>query len=353
MSRQRLGEFDIMRGLAIIIILFHHLSDYGLNYYDLHNFGINLNLSLLNVLNTYFGLGLFVYISGVLLQRNYHDLSGWRQVGTFIKKRFIRIFPLYYIALAIFIKLMAVSNTKLILMHVLGLQAILASYHYRPLLTLWYIGLVAVYYGFFILIKRAEGNKLRLFITLLIFPLLLLIWRGKEGMGDIRLFLYYPVFLSGLYGDKYLARIRNDYKKTAGLAIFFFLSVYSYVLYMYRSSLVVHSIGQLGAFLLISCIASCIMISFAWLVRLISSKGAGISKYFKILSYSSYCIYLFHRPVWWALLKMDYPADPMSRLFYLGLIGIPLIILISYTIQKAYDWAYRKAPWGWSTLQTQ
>ena len=333
MARQRLKELDIMRGLAIIIIIFHHLPYVSLNYYDLRNFGINLDLSFLNDLNAYFGLGLFIYISGVLLQGNYHDLSNCRQVRSFAKKRFFRIFPLYYIALAIFMKMLAVTDTRLILTHALGLQLVLASYYYRPLLTLWYIGLITIYYGLFVLIKRAEGNNLQLFITLLGFPLLLIILGVKESVGDIRLLQYYPVFLLGLFGDKIFPHIRQDYKKTAGLAILFFSSVCLYALYIYQSRMVLLSTGGLGAFLL----TSCITISFAWLVRLLSLKGAGVSKYFKILSYSSYCIYLFHRPIWWALLKMDYPADPMMRLAYLGLIGIPVTILISYAIQKTYD----------------
>ncbi len=87
MDRQRLEELDIMRGLAILIILFHHLPDYGFNFFDLRNFGIGLDLSFLNGLNTYFGLGLFIYVSGVLLQHNYRGLSGGG-VSSFLKKGF-------------------------------------------------------------------------------------------------------------------------------------------------------------------------------------------------------------------------------------------------------------------------
>ena len=352
MARKRLAEFDIMRGLAIAIILFHHLPDYGLNFYNLNNFGINLDLSMLNELNTFFGLGLFVYISGVLLQKGYPSLAGRQQTSSFFKKRFIRIFPLYYISLAIFVKIMPAAGPKLILMHLLGLQLILASFHYRPMLTLWFIGLITIYYIFFVLAKKAEGNNLRLFATLLAFPLLLLIWRGTENMGDLRLFIYYPVFLAGLYGDSIFERIRQDYRLAAGLAIFFFLSIYLYAAYMSRAGLLAHLIGGLGAFLVMSCIISCIMISFVWLVRSISSRAANISKYFKALSYSSYCIYLFHRQIWWSLLKINYPENPVNRLFYLALVGIPAIILISYAIQRAYDSASRKVT-EWRALPSQ
>ncbi len=327
-------EFDIMRGLAILIILFHHLPDYGFNFFDLNNFGIGLDLSFLNGLNTYFGLGLFIYVSGVLLQHNYQGLSGGGQglsggVFTFLKKRFFRIFPLYYISLALFIAMMSVTSIRTILVQALGLQLIFATPGHAPMLTLWFIGLITVYYGLFVLIKRAEGKGLRFFLTLAVFPMLLIIMSIAWGAGDPRLFLYYPVFLIGIYGDRCLSGI-NNYKRAAALAVLMLASIY---LSVYQSKIVLSWGGILGIVL----VMNCIMVSFTWLVRLISRRAITLSKYFKALSYSSYCIYLFHRPVWWTLLRLENPYDPETRLLYLAFVGVPVIILLAYAIQKGYD----------------
>jgi peptidoglycan/LPS O-acetylase OafA/YrhL len=60
-------EFNVMRALGIFIILAHHLPDYCFNYYNLSYLGINIDISLLNDLNRYFALGIFIFISGYLL----------------------------------------------------------------------------------------------------------------------------------------------------------------------------------------------------------------------------------------------------------------------------------------------
>jgi surface polysaccharide O-acyltransferase-like enzyme len=56
------------------------------------------------------------------------------------------------------------------------------------------------------------------------------------------------------------------------------------------------------------------------------------------LSYSSYCMYLFHRPVYIFLKKMYFPFDSLSQLFYLLFFCVPFIILLSYIIQYSYDY---------------
>ncbi len=211
----------------------------------------------------------------------------------------------------------------------LGLQLIFATPGHAPMLTLWFIGLITVYYGLFVLIKRAEGNGLRFFLAVAGFPMLLIIMSIAWGAGDPRLFLYYPIFLMGIYGDRYLPAV-NNYKRAAALAVLMLVSIY---LAVFQSRLIMYWAGVAGSILVINCV----MVSFTWLVRLMSVKGIKLSKYFKALSYSSYCIYLFHRPVWWALLRLENPYDPGTRLLYLAFAGVPVIILLSYAIQKGYD----------------
>jgi len=49
----RLFIFDLMRALAIFIILFHHLPQYSGNFYNFNFIGIHIDLSPVNGLNRY------------------------------------------------------------------------------------------------------------------------------------------------------------------------------------------------------------------------------------------------------------------------------------------------------------
>ncbi len=101
--KNKLVVLDWMRAVAILVILFHHLPGYTFNYYNLNNFGTPLDLSIINVFNRYIGLSLFVFTSGYLLNLRKNHSFGLDETKKFIFKRWIRIFPLYLIALVAFI----------------------------------------------------------------------------------------------------------------------------------------------------------------------------------------------------------------------------------------------------------
>jgi hypothetical protein len=64
------------------------------------------------------------------------------------------------------------------------------------------------------------------------------------------------------------------------------------------------------------------------------------------MSVATYCSYLFHRPIWSVAVKLPVwdsidtfqtPVSTYVQLSYLVGIGIPVIILIGYSIQTSYD----------------
>ncbi|MFZ3136294.1 MAG: acyltransferase family protein [Thermodesulfovibrionales bacterium] len=149
-----MNEFNVMRSAAILFILFHHLPDYSFNYFDMKFIGINCDLTYLRDLYKYFGLGIFVYISGYLLNHNYVDLSSWKNIITFVRNKTIRIIPLYLLALLLYIKLYVKLNLISFFAHVMGLQIILSSPLIDPMITLWYVGLIMAYYAVFVIINK-------------------------------------------------------------------------------------------------------------------------------------------------------------------------------------------------------
>jgi peptidoglycan/LPS O-acetylase OafA/YrhL len=73
-----------------------------------------------------------------------------------------------------------------------------------------------------------------------------------------------------------------------------------------------------------------------------------------IISYSSFCMYLFHRPVYVLLTWLYYPDGDIPQLLYLYLICMPVIIIFSYYEQKLYDQIIKKlAKYKVSNVATQ
>jgi peptidoglycan/LPS O-acetylase OafA/YrhL len=70
-----------------------------------------------------------------------------------------------------------------------------------------------------------------------------------------------------------------------------------------------------------------------------------IAKFFEIFSYSSFCIFLLHRPIW-SIMAVIYPEvstskplslEPILQYLYIVFLGVPIIVLCSYLIQSNYN----------------
>ncbi|MGD1895593.1 MAG: hypothetical protein ACFB16_01430 [Phormidesmis sp.] len=53
---------------------------------------------------------------------------------------------------------------------------------------------------------------------------------------------------------------------------------------------------------------------------------------------ASYCVFLFHRPIWTALAQLWNQPSYLQSIFILGF-GIPLIFVVSYWAQTFYSQA--------------
>jgi peptidoglycan/LPS O-acetylase OafA/YrhL len=336
-----MDEFNVMRSAAILFILFHHLPDYSVNFFNLKFIGINYDLTYLRDLYRYFGLGIFVYISGYLLNHNYVDLSGWKNINIFFRNKIMRIIPLYLLALLIYIKLYMKLNLISFFAHVLGLQIIFSSPLIDPMVTLWYVGLIMAYYAVFCVIKYGT-DIFRSILIITIIPIIALILKITINVVDKRFLEYYLVFIVGIYSVRLLKIIRNKIALTVWTSLLF-IFIYFYVVYVYP---VITGDNKPPLFSLISAealvLTNLIMISFAWVMHSICMKISKCKSLFFVISFSSYCMYLFHRPFWWLMLWLYKPDGDIERGIYLGIIGIPLLILLSYLLQNTYDIIIRR-----------
>ncbi|MHA2269768.1 MAG: acyltransferase family protein [Promethearchaeota archaeon] len=104
MSNQKLPEIDMLRiiSILIVVILIHLPLSYAYNFYlDLDQFGVFL----VNNVGIFVSMGSFVFVSGFGLYLNpkNRNLNSSNKILTFLKKRFLRIFPLYWIAIILFL----------------------------------------------------------------------------------------------------------------------------------------------------------------------------------------------------------------------------------------------------------
>jgi len=349
MYEERLYELDILRVLGTFIIVFHHLPDYVGNFYNFNYFGIPINLSYINVLNTYFGLGIFVFVSGFVL---YHTCPKIDSILSFLKKRVVRIFPLYLVAIALFaltLRRLSLSET---LIHILGLQILLAPKFVVPMPTLWFVGLIVTLYSFYAFLARYARDSLGIVsFSLVVFGLFYLI-RHFLLIVEYRFFLYFFIFLAGIICRR--ARLFSRYDFGAShIFIAVLISFASVVVFRsFHEGPIYECGGVTEAFISQASIAeiftvstavdtmmlTVIFIAFTLAKKLKKCLNKTVTRFLSSVSFSSYGIYLFHRPILDVITKASrflFPHHSYWRLFSGVMFGLPLVFALSYIAQAS------------------
>lgn len=342
---KRWYELDILRVLGTFIIVFHHLPDYTLDFYNLNYFGILLKLSYINVLNTYFGLGIFVFVSGFLLYHTYPKIDN---VSSFLKKRAVRIFPLYLVALALFTLTLRKLSWSEALIHILGLQILLAPRFVAPMPTLWFIGLIVIFYLFYAFLSKYTRSWLGMVsFSLIVFGLFCII-RCALNIVEYRFFAYTSIFLAGII----CCRAKLFYHYDFGIAhVFTAALILCISAFVFRYSRhgpltgevteVLVSQATLAEILMTSISSNVMMLSFIF-ISFVAAKSIKrclnrtAIRSLSFVSFSSYCVYLFHRPILDVMAKAFvflFPDHSYWKLFSLMALGLPLILILSYAAQ--------------------
>ncbi len=179
---ERLQFLDVLRVLAVGYIIVHHLNNYT----------SRLFAGPLDTAVTYISLGTVVYVSGFLLAHRYGALDSLSAVRRFVTRRFLRIYPLYLLALVLF------AFCSLLPYRSLPRDALLLNMLWgTPVATLWFVELICLYYLLLPLIAFRAGLQGLLLRGSLIGAVLLGIhvcW----GVLEVRLALYWPVFFLGV-----------------------------------------------------------------------------------------------------------------------------------------------------------
>lgn len=340
------------------------------------------------------GLGLFIFMSGYLLYYNNHSIQSFQNILSFYKKRVLRIFPLYWAALAVFMLVFYIFAPNLdsgfvfpnaenvfafsnMLVHILGLQIFLAPTYASPMLTLYFIGLIIIFYALYpFIIMFSKSSKHLILISSLLFLGFLLI-SLTFNIIDPRFFMFFPIFMFGVLTCKH-----NMFEKSGEIIkkpfVQVLLAVFPIILVLIivlesrtvlfldpKVSLTVESIGsgKIESLMLISMLTSVsnsLGLNYDVLKFIIDSLLLNIfvfmfctfeyrlamqfinvnfssswSSFFTYIATSSYCVYLFHRPflaLWNA--GTNFIGNPILRDAIIILVALPFLFFISYHLQR-------------------
>jgi len=348
-TRQRLIELDILRALGIVCVLAGHALDYvpaapwARSQYAL----------------TTLGVGLFTFVSGFALAYSSAGAAPTPSMR-FLKQRLGRIYPLYIPALLIFValfyylKLSPRLHFKPVIpnlaAHLFSMQALLSPL-VTPSFTLWFIGMIVPFYVFFMLIVRCKTAR-QAALTIILIPVLLLMARFVFGIVDVRILLYYPVFIAGILLSRLgvLSSRRLDYRLALlGLAV----SALAYVAFqnLGMTKVLDESCGrnQIIACAPDAAIILTYMLSAIVFLLWISSRWTRhmpdpVRQAILFVSFSSYAVYLYHRPLLltfgWLTTLMTFGVAGRTVL----LVGLMILLFpIGYGLQNLQDRLQSKA----------
>jgi peptidoglycan/LPS O-acetylase OafA/YrhL len=386
--KNKIIAFDFLRALAIAMIIPAHLSNFlSFTYVKLALYAVDPYVANM-------GLGLFIFMSGYLVYYNNYSINSFQSVLSFYKKRLLRIFPLYWAALAAFTLVFYIFAPKLnsgfvfpnaehvfsfnnLIMHILGLQIFLAPAYASPMLTLYFVGLIIVFYTIYpFIIMLSKNSKQLLLYSSLVFLGFLLISR-TFNIIDHRFFMFFPIFVFGVLTCK-----ESLFEKSTTMLqkipfVQLLLAVFPAILVLVivlgsrttllldpKVSFTINSTGSgtIGSSMMVSMLNSmanslglgyvtlkfvidtvllnvfvimfCVL-EYKFAMRFIDNKfSSSLSSAFTYIATASYCIYLFHRPflaLWNS--GTHFISNPILHDVILIFVALPILLFISYRLQ--------------------
>lgn len=329
----KLAEFEILRAICIIFLMFVH-SD----VFSLVVFGIKLE-----PIGPYMGafmLGSFFFMAGYFTEHSRRH--GEKPFFAYIWSKFIRLFPPYWLALALFMTVLRFSLKRFdFFIYVLDLQFIFSPTYIKALLTLWYLSVVFAYYVIFGVFLSRPSFDLIIW-SMIVFSVSYLL-SHLYGLFDDRFFEYYFVFLTGVLLARHDKFREGIFYAPAALQILIGLT-----------GAILFGIFEFGDYRVRTWpyLLSSNLFILSWIVlalRLFRINGLNLSIWGPI-SYGSFFAYLFHRPIWEIMFAViRFPWDIYGG-WYRLIPGSIFVFVICYYLQMGYDFLLRKVAKLWKQM---
>ena len=268
-------------------------------------------------------LSTFVFISGYFIGKSGLVMEK-QKLMAFYLNRFLRIYPLYLLSIISFMYLgLSDFNTSI-------KALLMLSMFVKPAPpTLWFITMLMTFYALspFLILACKNIKALHLIYIYLLFSFFLMVYWYFTRLLDIRIIMYLPSFVFGLFIAINKNNTVNEKYLYPALIVGVLISFLTDTPSKTANSIFATLKATIAAYFLFK------------LFRQISIKNQKISRIIILVSYSSYCMYLFHRPIYLFLKELYFPDSIFLQLIYLTIFCLPCIGLFSYIMQKIYDTA--------------
>jgi peptidoglycan/LPS O-acetylase OafA/YrhL len=203
-----LPVLDELKGWAMVLVIAYHAS------------GV---LEISNWLHGEVGVDLFLMISGFTLVHTARSMP-WRQ---FLRRRLLRIFPSYWVALVLFVVLSAVCfevqrSADNLIVHALGIHAFYSFQYFADINdSFWFISLIIAAYGVFLAVRgRLADIGWILGLGLLLFTATCAIYLQLNASGAIgHLGIRIPSFFAGLIAGQVAGGTPTELRFSPTLAV--------------------------------------------------------------------------------------------------------------------------------------
>lgn len=305
---------DLMRALSMLYIVgFWHLVPYAQSW---PGYATIITEGVKDI-----ALATFVFCSGLLLAGRSLEWN-MQSIRRFYFRRVLRIYPLYALSLLLFLTVGLAEGPVVV-------NALLLRSMFTPPApyTLWFVSMIMVYYlAAPLLIILADTSPFYALITLSL-PMALTIHHLRGGGLDPRIIVYLPCFLLSI---RYARRraLRQGIERRQGWLTLLLLPAFLLYQYPHDPAALSATWGKMPLLLLATP-----------LLHLLAKRLAGLfpGRAVFLIAYASYGMYLFHRPIILLAINIYFPASGTARLCYLIALVLPAILIISLSLQYAYD----------------
>lgn len=329
-TRGNLYSINLLTAVFIFLIVFFHHISYTRNYFQI------LWDYRLIYLFSQFAVGGFFFLSGYKITKTKINDSA----ASFLKNRFIRIYPLYFIAVILYVMLVHTEpDYRNFLLHIFMIQDVFRYLWGISYTTIYFVNILFFCYLFFLLLRKSLRRINRFIILALVAYIILAMAHLYQPFRFTFLresfFIYFTLFAFGMLVSFYESKIKASrfFNKTYLIVI----SLYSLAAlwFFFNFDFKLGVTPEWSLFLN----TSLNFFAFAPLCLLIvfhQFKAVFWEKCIDKIAYSSLAVFLFHRPIWEAM-RYFWPEKGFYQWLYIFPLGILIIFVFSYIVQRGYD----------------
>lgn len=304
-------RFDVVRVVCMTYIV---------AYFHLYGYVYSQGQPPFSIAIAHACLGLFTFVSGYLLGGKYSfGRQGNSGIWLFYKKRILRIIPLFLLA-SLTLWLIGLNDFRATLNGLLCLSPFVDP---KPM-TLYYIPVILWCYLVTPLISRC-GIRWRMISCLNLFGLLIIarfFFPSVDARFVFDVFFYFVGIVSASCFDWKLNSSSGKAVKVIVVISFVILIVAAIPYSLLNSNSSQMAVGAIGVFaILFVC----------------EGIGKRLNRGIAFVSYASMACYMFHRFFYWEAESLWNPSNTFVKWLYMAGLVYPIILLLSYFIQKSYD----------------